>query len=372
MPFYVKTLHLTGAVIVVVAADVAAALMLDYTDWPHITGQLHFLAGIAENWRPPLLWSLLFLGLIVILLLWRLPKLQVSRSTGVTDENRFDRENEARKTLAQILGGAFLLAGLYSSVQTLQPSREGQITDHYTRAIDQLGASDGEGKPNLEVRLGGIYALERVARESDRDYGTIMEVLATYVREHSHREKDNPHLGADIQAILTVLGRRDHRHDLRTLDLADTNLSGAYLDQVDLTKANLHLADLSRSNLHLGDLSGANLIETNLNGSDLTSADLSGAELSGATLLTATLTAAHLSKAVLDLADLTGANLESADLTGADLTFSKLKGARVGGLDLSTTKGLTQQQIDSSLGNGSTKLPPYIKKPASWLDSKAH
>jgi len=367
-----KTLHLAGAAIIIVAADVAAALVLHYTDWPDIAGQLRTFAGIAESWRPSFLSSFLFLSLIVILLLWKLPKLQVSRSTGVTDGNRFNRENAARKTLAQILGGVFLLAGLYSStMQILELSREGQITDHYTKAIDQLGASDGEGKPNLEVRLGGIYALERLARESDRDYG-IMEVLSTYVREHSHRETDNPHLGADIQAILTVLGRREHRYDVRTLDLADTNLSGAYLAQVDLTRANLHLADLSRSNLHLGDLRGANLIETNLNESDLTSADLSGAELSGATLRTATLTGTHLSKANLDLADLTGANLELADLTGADLTFSKFKGAHIGGLDLSTTKGLTQQQIDSSLGNGSTKLPPNIKKPSSWQDSKTH
>jgi uncharacterized protein YjbI with pentapeptide repeats len=49
------------------------------------------------------------------------------------------------------------------------------------------------------------------------------------------------------------------------------------------------------------------------------------------------LTGTHLSKADLDL----------ADLAGADLTFSKLKGTRIGGFDLTTTKGLTQQQIDS-------------------------
>src|SRR5215210_2501055 len=57
--------------------------------------------------------------------------------------------------VAQILGGAALLSGLYFTWRTLQINREGQITDRFTRAIDQLGATDDQG-PKLEVRLGGI------------------------------------------------------------------------------------------------------------------------------------------------------------------------------------------------------------------------
>ena len=81
------------------------------------------------------------------------------------------------------------------------------------------------------MRLGGIYALERLANDSpDRDYSTIMEVLTAYVRENAPRPQEvisspasepsetktatepaNQELPtplADIQAILTVLGRR--------------------------------------------------------------------------------------------------------------------------------------------------------------------
>jgi len=47
--------------------------------------------------------------------------------------------------LAQILGGTALLSGLYFTWRTLQVNREGQITDRFTRAIDQLGATDDEG-----------------------------------------------------------------------------------------------------------------------------------------------------------------------------------------------------------------------------------
>jgi len=83
--------------------------------WRH-SAELRSFAKLAANWRPPLLPSLLFVGIVVIWLLWKLPALQVARSKALTDENRFDRENEARKTLAQILAGVFVLAGLYSSV----------------------------------------------------------------------------------------------------------------------------------------------------------------------------------------------------------------------------------------------------------------
>jgi hypothetical protein len=89
--------------------------------------------------------------------------------------------------LAQILAGTALLSGLYFTWRTLQVNREGQITDRFTRAIDQLGKTDEEGNRLFEIRIGGIYALERIARESEEDYWPIMEVLTAYVRQHAHR-----------------------------------------------------------------------------------------------------------------------------------------------------------------------------------------
>src|SRR5215216_754043 len=88
-------------------------------------------------------------------------------------------------TLAQILGGAALLSGLYFTWRTLQVNREGQITERFTRAIDQLGKVE-DGKKLYEIRIGGIYALERIARESEEGYWPIMEVLTAYVRHNSH------------------------------------------------------------------------------------------------------------------------------------------------------------------------------------------
>ena len=41
----------------------------------------------------------------------------------------------------------------------------------------------------MAIRLGGIYALERIARDSEKDHGPIMEVLTAYVREKAPRKK---------------------------------------------------------------------------------------------------------------------------------------------------------------------------------------
>ena len=86
--------------------------------------------------------TLISIGATAVLALWKIPKWQVQQFVGLTAEKHFEYENEARKTLAQILGGIIVLGGLYSSIQTLSLSREGEITDRFTRAIDQLGALD--------------------------------------------------------------------------------------------------------------------------------------------------------------------------------------------------------------------------------------
>ena len=72
-------------------------------------------------------------------------------------------KNDFRKFLVQILGGAIVVFGLFVAYRRVKVMEDGQITEHFTRAIDQLGARNQEGSPNLEVRLGAIYALERIS-----------------------------------------------------------------------------------------------------------------------------------------------------------------------------------------------------------------
>lgn len=54
-----------------------------------------------------------------------------------------------------------------------------RVTDRYTKSIEQLGSD------KLDVRIGGVYALERIARDSSRDHPTVMEVLSAFIREQA-------------------------------------------------------------------------------------------------------------------------------------------------------------------------------------------
>ena len=204
--------------------------------------------------------------------------------------------------------------------RTHELTEQGQVTDRYTKAIEQLGSD------KLDVRIGGIYALERVARDSGRDHPTVVEVLAAFIREHSRElrpqpETDNDNdedlgrlIRPDVQAAVTVLGRRERKFDVRRIALSGANLSRADLGgEVPRTvfRAGAVLgADFRDADLSGADLSGAILAQTDLVGADLTRACLIGADLTGA----------GLDRAVLNSADLTGAVLTNARYARADFT----------------------------------------------------
>ena len=229
------------------------------------------------------------------------------------------------------------------AAKNLELAREGQITDRFTKAIEQLGAINQKGEHNREVRLGGIYALERIAKRSPEDHWPIMEVLTTYIRENAPwmpretqlskgdgspeeklpapQKQPPPRLNADIQAILTVLGRR-------------TRTTGEGKDQ------QLRNGEEYPLNLRKTDLRGANLVEAHLQGADLRDVQLEGAILGGT----------HLEKA-----DLGGAQLQEADLTGAQLEGADLSGAHLEG-----AHGLTVEQLATAETLYNTHLDPPL------------
>jgi hypothetical protein len=216
----------------------------------------------------------------------------------------------ARGRLVALGAGLFAAGALVYTGRNFALSRQGQVTDRYTKAIEQLGSD------KLDVRVGGIYALERIARDSPWDHPTIMEVLAVFIRDRS-REQWAPAVSAveptertprpDIQAALTVIGRRNPRHDHQTIDLHGAILGGA--------------------DLHGANLTGARLLYTNLTGADLSRANLTGARLVRAWLAEANLTGANLTGAYLDFALLDGARLFHTDLRGAWLNNTDLAAA---------------------------------------------
>ena len=291
----------------------------------------------------------------------------VGSVTGPLHETALDN---ARGRLLTLSAGLVAVVALIFTARTFHLSREGQVTDRYTKAVEQLGSD------KLDVRIGGIYALERVARDSPRDHPAVMEVLTAFIREHSWEpwplprteEEEDADLveftRPDVQAALTVVVRRDVERDARTIDLTradltradlgDARLARAILAGARLTGADLHSATLTAANLRGTDLRHARVEGADLESADLTSADLTGAFLLGANLTTADLTSAYLTGTILtqailfyaDLArgrlvdaclvraDLRNARLSSADLRKADLTDADLAGASAADADL--------------------------------------
>lgn len=308
-----------------------------------------------------------------IFILIFVPQRQVSslrNAKGVNAKDVFKAENDARTTLAQILGGFAVLIGVAVTWRNLTATKEGQITDRFYKAIEQLGAAYDDGKPKLELRLGGIYALERIARDSERDHWPIMEVLTAYVRENTQRKEANlPSADSrlDIQAIITVICRREWGYekpnqylDLHQTDLSGVRIWGAHLWGANLAHTNLTNAVLSHANLTQADLMHTNLARAILAYADLTRATLMYADLTGAWLRHANLEGAWLTHANLTHANLKNVNLTHAHLEGSNLICANLAGANLENADL---EGVN---LERTFGDARTRLPAGVDRPESW------
>ncbi len=229
-----------------------------------------------------------------------------------------------------VLATLFAGVGLYLTYQNSQAERQLNtdrlVTDRFAKAVEQLGSQD------IHVRLGGIYSLERIAKDSPKDHWTVMEVLTAYVRNKSplqkgwleipiEQRKPLPEVTTDVQSALTVIGRREAKNDLKFLDLSRSGLPNS-------TSFIIITLNLSQSNLSGAKLFGANLFRANLRGANLSDADLSDADLRGAYLRGTNLSDADLRGAYLRGTNLSDANLARADLTRAFLTRAFLYGAK--------------------------------------------
>jgi hypothetical protein len=149
-------------------------------------------AWVRQRPLLPLALPIVFLVVGASLLAWKVPQRQLAdvRPADLqpltSTKDYLELVNAYRATIVQLFGGLLVLIGSYTTLRRMAMAErqvviagEAQITERFTRAIDQLGSEQ------LEVKLGGIYALERIARASERDHWPIMEVLTAYVRQHA-------------------------------------------------------------------------------------------------------------------------------------------------------------------------------------------
>ncbi|OIJ87586.1 hypothetical protein BIV25_38545 [Streptomyces sp. MUSC 14] len=270
--------------------------------------------------------------------------------------DRISAVNNVRTTLLQAIGGAVVLFGAYATWRQLRVSqdglnatREGHVTDRFSRAVEQLGSD------KLDVRIGGIYALWRIADHSARDHEAVVSIMAAYLRTHlpwPPQEAGAPAAdasintvrpletrAADAQAALTCLGVLGQERSPGWLNVSFTDLRRADCDGLWLNGVNLDATSLEAASVFQVNLSGASLIEANLRHAELGTSILRQvrcleADLRGARLVKADLREADFSGADLREANLRKARAHGAAFVGADLRSADLRGCDLGGADL--------------------------------------
>ena len=259
----------------------------------------------------------------------------------------------------------------------LRLSEERNTTDAFTKAIELLGARNANDTPNLEQRLGAIYALERIARENVETYHIqIMETLCAYVREHAPakpgevfpgsvlRDLEDENRGITDEEVLEdprfqkalAAIPEDRREDFTPEKLRQARQEMGRLDAC--LDAWIELCPLPREDIRAVvdvllrrteaqrdreqgnappdarpayrlDLRGTCLRRISPAGRAFAHGMLSDAQLEGADLVRARLERADLSGARLERAVLISARLERANLFEARLERADLSGARL-------------------------------------------
>ena len=305
--------------------------------------------------------------------------------------------------LTLVAGISVAVVAFLRHLAQTKADRHRRITENFSKAIEQLGSD------KLEVRIGGIYSLERISKESPEDYWTITENLMAFIRERSRRnelertsqnvterirrrayllwqkagepngrseefwsqaverEKYGDEPAPDIATALTVIGRRVKQS--RKSEFANrwrVDLSNAFLVLADLKFAHFEGADLAEVNL-----AGASLLDAHFENAFLAEAHFEGASMWGthfenAFLMRANFEGANLEDAHFEGANLEDAHLERADLKGTHLRGANLMGTHLDGANLSSATGLSEAQLLSAHGDTSTKLPTRLKHPAHW------
>jgi hypothetical protein len=166
-----------------------------------------------------------------------------------------------------MVAGMVVAISLHFTRRTVEIGLEVHITDRFTKANDQLGARSSIGEPLNEVRIGGIYSLERVAGDSARDRPVVEEILAGYIRQNSSFSVDSSHctlpfevpsiLAVNIQAILSALRRLreepvwdfDRRLNLHGVNIRSGEMQGVCLEGVELRSSCLDRVILQHSYL---------------------------------------------------------------------------------------------------------------------------
>ena len=203
------------------------------------------------------------------------------------------------------------------------------------------------GSEVLSVRMGGIYALQRLAKEYPREYHVqIIRLLCAFVRrptpDKGYEDELQANIKAKLQADIKPRLNADIEGPVAREDVQDAmQVIGARGEKE---------VELENSQEFRLDLSHARLSHMHLRGTNLMGANLYDADLFNANLMSVDLTHAWLS----------GAILSKADLWDAVLFNSNLRQTRVSATRFTGVCYLTQNQLDQARSLDPGEPPPVL------------
>jgi hypothetical protein len=297
--------------------------------------------------------------------IWLVPRGQVARwrRDGIAEEKLAELGVQARSAITQAIGGLALIITIAITADQATEARrsaddtqkaadknlkiaiaqvelakaqvrlaeEGQVAERFSRAVDQLGATNSRGESAVDVRTGALFSLMQVALRSDGYTEPVFRVASAYVRNNfekpsklaAHGCRARFDLGADVQialsSVLPAVGQKQRKlsQQKQLTGLRGAELKGLAIDEVVLRNL---------------DLTGIRFSRASLNGADFSDSKLLRAQFQRACLKAANFRNADLRGARFDGANLQGANFEDAKLNKADLEHAGLSQAQVASL----------------------------------------
>lgn len=183
-------------------------------------------------------------------------------------------------------------------------AEEGQMSERFSRAVEQLGATSPSGGANIEVRTGALFSLMRIGLDSETNAQPAFLVAATYVRNNYMPPKEprphgcnadftrrQPDIATALTFVLPAVAAKLHKDTpgliisgFRGTRLDGLAIDGLVLDGLNLTGIKFRDASLVRAHFRKSVLSSAIFARACLRNADFRGASLRGADFRGAQL----------------------------------------------------------------------------------------
>lgn len=280
---------------------------------------------------------------------------------------------------AQVIGGSALVAGLYFtaknvrnairavevSAETLKVSqqtlansekslaleRRSKESERFFRAIEMLSNDD-----SMYARVGALYALGSLAKESKADRNQSYDVIGSFLRTKTLglEQGDNEPPQPDVQAAIDVLSDRvpdANRDSMRSIDFTGLTLKG-----VDFREGNYEFCSFSRAKLNNSQMTSCRLTFARF-----TNANCGGVRFDHSNLVYASFQEANLDSADFDYKDYGSSKpAKNSNLLDVDFEDASMVSTHFTAVDLRTAHGLKQEQVDQMLLWDNVQLPDHL------------